>query len=168
MSTHDLKLQQSPRQREEKASVACVVSNQDRYYTRTNKTHFQNVSKHEKLLPAPSAQRIHNKKESESKTTANTVSQHLTGQQTSSKDLQIKKIILLKPDKDSSKISEDQRESVRITTVISLSCPPKRNKKDIGEDIEETRQNDTDIDTHETARKTAYQHYTELSIYAKM
>nr|XP_055037447.1 mucin-2 [Misgurnus anguillicaudatus] len=162
MSTHDLKLQQSPRQREEKASVACVVSNQDRYYTRTNKAHFQNVSKHEKLLPAPSAQRIHNKKESESKTTANTVSQHLTGQQTSSKDLQIKKIILLKPDKDSSKISEDQRESVRITTVISLSCPPKRNKKDIGEDIEETRQNDTDIDTHETARKTAYQHYTEL------
>ncbi|XP_065114342.1 uncharacterized protein [Paramisgurnus dabryanus] len=162
MSTHDLKLQQSTRQREEKASVACVVSNQDRYHTRTNKSHSQNVSKHEKLLPAPSAQRIRNKKDSESKTTATSVSQHLTGQQTSSKDLQIKKIILLKSDRDSSEISEDQRKSVRITTVISISCPPKRNEKDIGEDIEETRQNDTDIDTHETARKTAYQHYTEL------
>ncbi|XP_016385498.1 uncharacterized protein LOC107721844 [Sinocyclocheilus rhinocerous] len=85
MSTHDLKLQQSSCQSGVKASVTCFVPDQERLYTQTDKSRFQNVSEHEKLHPGPLAQHIHNKKDLETRTTASSPSLQLTGQQKSSR-----------------------------------------------------------------------------------
>ncbi|KAI7792554.1 mucin-2 [Triplophysa rosa] len=149
MSTDDLKLQQSTRKSGERASVSCVVSNQDRFYAHADTARSQDVSEDEKDF--------------EAQTTATSPSLQLTGQQKSSRDLQIKQIILLRSNKDTSKTSEDQNESSRFTAVLSIRLPIKRNKKDTAEDTEETLLNNTDIDnSHETLRRTANKHHTEL------
>ncbi|XP_051970027.1 uncharacterized protein zmp:0000000991 isoform X2 [Xyrauchen texanus] len=134
MTTHELKLQQSTCQSGETASVSCVASNHERLNTHIYKTRFQNISGHEKLHPEESAQHIHN--------------------------VQIRQLILLRSKKDSNSTSTDQKESTRFTTVISISLPTKRNKKDTVEDTEETLP--VEIDFNEAIKKTANQHHTEL------
>ncbi|XP_051542957.1 uncharacterized protein LOC127434340 isoform X1 [Myxocyprinus asiaticus] len=159
MTTHELKVQRSICQSGETASVPCVVvSNRERFNTHTDKTRFQNVSGHGKLHSEPSAQHIHSKKESEAAATSSP-SLHITGQQKSSRDVQIRQIILLQSKKDSNKTSKDQKESARFTTVISISLLTKRNKKDTTEDTEETLPVEIDFDG--AKKKTANQHHTE-------
>ncbi|XP_016134321.1 serine-rich adhesin for platelets-like isoform X1 [Sinocyclocheilus grahami] len=161
MSTHDLKLQQSSCQSGVKASVTCFVPDQERLYTQTDKSRFQNVSEHEKLHPGPLAQHIHNKKDLETRTTASSPSLQLTGQQKSSRDLQIRQIILLRSKEDSSRTSEEQRKSARFTSTISISLPNRRNKKDTAE--EKTLQATNSLySTHEAIKNTANQNHTEL------
>ncbi|XP_051538705.1 uncharacterized protein LOC127432015 [Myxocyprinus asiaticus] len=159
MTTHELKLQQSTCQSAETASVSCVASNHERFNTHIYKTRFQNVSGHEKLHPEESAQHIHNKKDSETAATSSPPP-HLTGQKKSCRYVQIRQLILLRSKKDSNRTSTDQRESARFTTVISISLPTKRNKKDTVEDTEETLP--VEIDFNEAIKKTANQHHTEL------
>ncbi|KTF90555.1 hypothetical protein cypCar_00025540 [Cyprinus carpio] len=158
MSTHDLKLQQSSCQSEVKASVTCVVSDQEGLYTQTDKSRFQNVSEHEKIHPGPLAQHIHNKKYLETRTTASSPSLQLTGQQKSSRDLQIRQIILLRSKEDLCRTSEEERKSARFTSTISISLPNRRNKKDTAE--EKTLKATTNL-THEAIKNTANQHHTE-------
>ncbi|KAF4095809.1 mucin-2 [Onychostoma macrolepis] len=159
MSTHDLKLQQSSCQSGVKASVTCVVSDLEGLYTQTDKSRFQNVSEHEKIYPGPLAQHMHNKKDLETRTTASSPLLQLTGQQKSSRDLQIRQIILLRSKEDLSRTSEEQRKSARFTSTISISLPNRRNKKDTAE--EKTLQATTNL-THEAVKNTANQHHTEL------
>ncbi|KAK9953272.1 hypothetical protein ABG768_017277 [Culter alburnus] len=163
MSTHDLELksQQSSCQSGVKASVTCVLSDQERFYTHTDKSRFQNESEQEKLHPGPSAQHIHNKKDLETSTTASSPALPLTGQQKSSKNLQIKQIILLRSKKDSSRTSEEQTKSARFTSTISISLPKRRHKKDTTQ--EKTLQGTTNLNnTLEVVKNTANQHNTEL------
>ncbi|XP_016134327.1 uncharacterized protein [Sinocyclocheilus grahami] len=163
MSTHDLKLQQSSCQSGVKASVTCFVPDQERLYTQTDKSRFQNVSEHEKLHPGPLAQHIHNKKDLETRTTASSPSLQLTGQQKSSRDLQIRQIILLRSKEDSSRTSEEQRKSARFTSTISISLPNRRNKKDTAE--EKTLQATNSLySTHEAIKNTANQNHTESPV----
>ncbi|XP_052452541.1 uncharacterized protein LOC128013515 isoform X1 [Carassius gibelio] len=159
MSTHDLKLQQSSCQSGVKVSVTCGVSDQEGSYTQTDKSRFQNVSEHEKIHPGPLAQRIHNQKDLETGTTASSPSLQLTGQQKSSRDLQIRQIILLRSKEDLSRTSEEQRKSARFTSTISISLPNRRNKKDTAE--EKTLKAITNL-THEDVKNTANQHHSEL------
>ncbi|XP_067290393.1 uncharacterized protein zmp:0000000991 [Pseudorasbora parva] len=161
MSTHDLKLKQSSCQSGVKASVTCILSDQERFYTHTDKSRFQNKSEQEKLHPGPSAQHIHNKRDLETITTASSPALPLAGQQKSSKNLQIKQIILLRK-KDSSGTSEGQTESARFTSTISIRLPTSRCKKDKKE--EKTLQTTTNLySTLEVVKNTANQHNTELS-----
>lgn len=124
---------------------------------------FQNKNEQEKLHPGPSAQHIHNKKDLETRTTASSPALPLAGLQKSSKseficpdytcdiiimllfimllfiwgchwsDLQIKQIILLRSKKDSGRTSEEQTESDRFTSSISIRLPTRRCKKDTAE-----------------------------------
>ncbi|XP_052398622.1 uncharacterized protein LOC127946229 isoform X1 [Carassius gibelio] len=161
MSTHDLKLQHSSCQSGVKASVTCFIPDRDVLYTQTDKSRFQNVSEQEKLHPGPLAQHIHKKKNLETRTTASSSSLQLTGQLKSSRDLQIRQIILLRSKKDSSRTSEEQRKSARFTSTISISLPNRRNKK--GTAVEKTLQATTNsYRAHEAVKNTANQNHTEL------
>ncbi|KTG44191.1 hypothetical protein cypCar_00004085, partial [Cyprinus carpio] len=161
MSTHDLKLQQSSCQSGVKASVTCYFPDQEILYTQTDKSRFQNVSEHEKLHPGPLAQHIHNKKDLETRTIASSPSSQLTGQLKSSRDLQIRQVILLRSKEDSSRTSEEQRKSARFTSTISISLPNRRNKKDTA--VEKTLHATTNLySTHEAVKNTANQNHTEL------
>lgn len=161
MSKHDAKVQQSSCQSGVKASVTRVVSDQERFYTHTDKTRFQNVSEQEKLNPTAASQHNHNKEDLETRTTSSPPSLQLKGQQKSSRDVQIKQIILFGSKKTSSRTSEEQRESARFTSTISIKLPTRRNKKDLAE--EKTLQVTTNFyRTLEAEKNTANQHHTEL------
>ncbi|XP_048030619.1 uncharacterized protein zmp:0000000991 isoform X2 [Megalobrama amblycephala] len=122
---------------------------------------FQNGREQEMLHPGPSAQHIHNKKDLETSTTASSPALPLTGLQKSTKNLQIKQIILLRSKKDSSRTSEEQTKSARFTSTISISLPNRRHKKDTTE--EKTLQGTTNLNnTLEVVKNTANQHNTEL------
>ncbi|XP_056594336.1 uncharacterized protein zmp:0000000991 [Triplophysa dalaica] len=137
MSTDDRKLQQSTRK----------IGERERFNAHDDTARSQDVSEDEKDF--------------EAQTTATSL--HLTGLQKSSRDLQIKQIILLRSNKDSSKTSEDQNEPSRFTAVLSFRLPTKRKKRDTAEDTEEALLNDADIDeSHATLRRTANKHHTEL------
>ncbi|KAA0704577.1 hypothetical protein E1301_Tti001108 [Triplophysa tibetana] len=163
MSTDDRKLQQSTRKSGERDSV---VSNHDRFYAHADTGREQSgfvLFKHlhdKRLLSSQDVSE--DEKDFEAQTTATSL--HLTGLQKSSRDLQIKQIILLRSNKDSSKTSEDQNEPSRFTAVLSLRFPNKRKKnRDTAEDTEEALLNDTDTeDSHETLRRTANKHHTQL------
>lgn len=157
MSKHDAKVQQSSCQSGVKASVTRVVSDQERFYTHTDKTRFQNVSKQEKLNPAAASQHNHNKEDLETRTTSSPPPLQLKGQQKSSRDLQIKQILLF----GSKNTSKEQRESTRFTSTISIKLPTRRNKKDTAE--EKKLQATTNFyRTLEAEKNTANQHNTEL------
>ncbi|XP_039541018.1 uncharacterized protein zmp:0000000991 isoform X2 [Pimephales promelas] len=159
MSTHDVNLQQSSCQRGVKASETCVLSDQERFYTHTDKSRFQNKSEQEKLHPGPSAQHIHNKKDLETRTTASSPPP-ITCLQKSSKNLQIKQIIQLRFKKDSGRTSEEQKESDRFTSTISIRLPIRRCKKDTVE--KKTLQATTNLySTLEEVKNTAKQYKTE-------
>ncbi|XP_056306306.1 serine-rich adhesin for platelets [Danio aesculapii] len=161
MSKHDAKVQQSSCQSGVKASVTRAVSDQERFYTHTDKTRFQNVSEQEKLNPTAASQHNHNKEDLETRTTSSPPSLQLKGQQKSSKDLQIKQIILFGSKNTSSRKSEEQSESARFTSTISIKLPTRRNKKDTAE--EKTLQATTHFyRTLEAEKNTANQHHTEL------
>ncbi|XP_073686944.1 uncharacterized protein [Garra rufa] len=159
MSTHDLKLQQSSCQSGVKASVTCYVLEQEILYTQPDKSRFQNVSEHE-LHPGP-LDHVHNKKDLETRATTSSPSLQLTGQPKSSRDFQIKQIIILRPKEDLGRTSEEQKKSGRFTSTISFSLPNRRNKKDTAE--EKTLQSITNVfSTHEAIKNSANQHHTEL------
>ncbi|XP_016129646.1 uncharacterized protein [Sinocyclocheilus grahami] len=160
MSTHYL--QQSSCQSGVKASVTCVVSDQEGLYTQTDQSRFQNVSEDEKKHPGSLAQHFLNKKDLETRTTASSPpSLQLTGLQKSSRDLQIRQIILLRSKEDLSRTSEEQRKSARFISTISISLPNRRNKKDTAEG--KTLKTTTNLyRIHEAVKNTANQHHTEL------